>query len=474
MTSSVQEKLRGLPAVHKLLAWPSAQEWSGIYGREAVVVAVQLALDEWRRAILAGEDVEVSDAAALVRVYAKLGEYTTLRLRRVINATGTVLHTNLGRAPLADVALDAVVSVAKGYSNLEYDLAAGERGHRYTHVEALVCELTGAESALVVNNNAAAVFLFLSEFAKGKKVIVSRGELVEIGGSFRVSEVMRASGAELVEVGTTNKTHLRDYEQALAEGADLLLRVHTSNFRVVGFTHKPSLADLVALAKRYQVPFFEDLGSGSLLDLRKLGIGDEPIVRESLAAGVDVVSFSGDKLLGGAQAGFLCGQKALIDRLKKNQLARAVRVDKLTLAAIEATLRLYRDETLAKGQIPALRMLLAPAEELQGRAERLACEVARVIDGKAQTRVLATFSKVGGGALPLVDLPSYAVGVTAASLSPDALHTALRRANPPVVARVADDEVVFDVRTLLAGDEVDLLAAVSSAFVAATDAEGGR
>lgn len=464
MEGKEQSRLRELPAVHKVLSWPNVQLWIEEFGHEDVVNSVQKVLDEWRRQILAGSDEPMSEKLLLARVKAVLTAYTSMHLRRVINATGTVLHTNLGRAPLADEALEAIISVARGYSNLEYDLTTGERGHRYEHIEALICELVGSEAALVVNNNAAAVFLMLNELTSGKKVVISRGELVEIGGSFRVSEVMRASGAELVEVGTTNKTHLRDYEQALQQGADLVLRVHTSNFRIIGFTEQPVLKELVALTHAYQLPFFEDLGSGSLIDFRQHGLGDEPTIRDSLAAGVDVVSFSGDKLLGGAQAGFLCGKKAFIDRLKKNQLARALRVDKLTLAAIEATLRLYRDEARAKTRIPTLRMLLSSAQSLQEAAEKLAVDMALSIGDRARCRVLATVSKVGGGALPQVDIPTYAVAVVPFAISPEQLLAALRNGNPAVVARVASDEVIFDLRTLLEGDIQDLLVAVRSAF----------
>ena len=459
-----QERLRSLPAVHKVLSWPLVQAWIEEFGHEEVVASVQQVIDEWRDQILRGNDREASEELVTSRVREAILENSKRHLRRVINATGTVLHTNLGRAPLAEEALEAIVSVARGYSNLEYDLERGERGHRYEHVESLVCDLVGAEAALVVNNNAAAVFLMLNELTKGKKVAISRGELVEIGGSFRVSEVMRASGAELLEVGTTNKTHLSDYEQALNDGADLVLRVHTSNFRIIGFTEKPSLQDLVALAHARELPIFEDLGSGSLIDFRQFGIGDEPTIRDSLEAGVDVVSFSGDKLLGGAQAGFLCGKKSLIDRLKKNQLARAMRVDKLTLAAIEATLRLYRDEVRARERIPALRMLLTPAESLRETAEKLAADLAISIGGMARCRVLETMSKVGGGALPQVDIPTYAVAVYPFSKSPDQLADALRCGDPPVVARVANDEVIFDLRTLLKDDVSDLLLAVRRAF----------
>ncbi|MHB1629333.1 MAG: L-seryl-tRNA(Sec) selenium transferase, partial [Bacilli bacterium] len=363
---------RDLPAVHKLLEHEDVREWLGRYARSDVVASLQEALEALRDQVREGLSPDVSEDAVAKLAGERLKKRTVMRVRHVINATGTVLHTNLGRAPLAEEAIAAVADVARGYSNLEFDLETGERGERHTHVEGLLCELTGAEAALVVNNNAAAVWLVLHELAKERRVVISRGELVEIGGSFRISEVMRASGAHLVEVGTTNKTHERDYEQALAEGADLLMRVHASNFRIVGFTYQPPLTALVDLARRFGVPFYEDLGSGSLVDLRELDIGEEPTVRASIEAGVDVVTFSGDKLLGAAQAGVICGKREFVDRLKKNQLTRALRVDKLTLAGLEATLRLYRDREQALEKIPALRMLTVPVADLRARTEQLA------------------------------------------------------------------------------------------------------
>lgn len=464
-------RFRELPAVHMLLGLPQAQSWLTEHARSDVLGALQDALEDLRMAMRAGDAPDVSEAAVLRRAETKLRRRVAPRLVPVINATGTVLHTNLGRAPLAQEALDAMVSVAKGYSNLEFSLDSGERGHRYEHVEALISELTGAEAAFVVNNNAAAVFLLLHELARDKQVAVSRGELVEIGGSFRVSEVMRQSGAVLVEVGTTNKTHLRDYERAISDGAELVLKVHTSNFRIVGFTHAPGLEELVELAHQYGRPVVEDLGSGSLVDFRARGIGDEPTVRDSVAAGVDVVTFSGDKMLGGAQAGIICGRREYVDRLRKNQLARAVRVDKLTLAALEATLRLYRDEDRAYDRIPTLRMLTRPLMELKREAEELVDRVAAAVRENARCRLAETVSKVGGGALPTEELPSFALAMTLRDLSPDRFAQRLRAVTPPVVARVAREEVIFDVRTVFSWQRDALVEGIRAAIAgsAATD-----
>ncbi|MHB1683830.1 MAG: L-seryl-tRNA(Sec) selenium transferase [Bacilli bacterium] len=461
---------RDLPAVHRLLEHEEVQQWLEQYMRFDVVASLQEALDALRDQVRSGLSPDLSEEAVTRLAKERLKARTVMHVRHVINATGTVLHTNLGRAPLAAEAIAAVADAASGYSNLEFDLKSGERGERYSHVEGLLCELTGAEAALVVNNNAAAVWLVLHELAKDRRVVISRGELVEIGGSFRISEVMAASGAHLVEVGTTNKTHERDYAKALTEGADLLMRVHASNFRIVGFTYHPPLAALVALARKFEVPFYEDLGSGSLVDLRELGIGDEPTVRASVEAGVDVVTFSGDKLLGAPQAGIICGRREFIDRLKKNQLARALRVDKLTLAGLEATLRLYRDEGQALEKIPALRMLTTPVADLRARAEQLAREITLCAGGYVRCRVIETTAQVGGGALPTEQLASSALALYPMSGSPDRLVAALREETPPIVARVAKEEVICDVRTVFPWEDEALVQGIRGA--AARSAQG--
>ncbi len=455
---------RDLPAVHRLLDTDTCKAWMKDYLRIDVVAALQETLDRLRDDLRQGYTPDLSIDHVLSLAELRLDARSRPHLRSVINAAGTVLHTNLGRAPLAAEAIDAVCEVAKGYSNLEFDLDAGVRGHRYDHVEQLICELTGAEAATVVNNNAAAVFLVLQELAKDKRVVISRGELVEIGGSFRVSEVMRLSGAQLVEVGTTNKTHEGDYEEALKAGADLVLRVHTSNFRVVGFTYQPPLASLVALAHEYGVPIYEDLGSGSLLDLSEKGIGDEPTIAQSVQAGVDIITFSGDKLLGAAQAGIICGRRDLILRVKKNQLARAVRVDKLTLAALEASLRLYRDEAVAYARIPILRMLTTPASDLRHVAENLAQEITAKIGGKATCLAIETTSQVGGGAMPTEQIPTWAIAIHSTGFSTELLLRELRMGETPIVARIAKEEVIFDVRTVFPGQYAEFVAGVTGAI----------
>lgn len=441
--------LRSLPAVHKILDLPETEKLIKEYSHALVSEASAHTIAELRRDILEGVVSEaISQEELLSRIEKYLHKQFRPNFKRVINATGVVLHTNLGRAPLAKTALDAVTRTALGYSNLELNLNTGERGSRYDHVEELICRLTGAEAALVVNNNAAAVLLVLREMAKGRKVIVSRGQLIEIGGSFRVSEVMKESGAELVEIGTTNKTHERDYENAIDEDTVLIMKAHTSNFRIVGFTYQPELADLVKLAHRHGVALYEDLGSGSLIDLRKFGIGDEPTVGASLQAGVDIVSFSGDKLLGGTQAGIIAGKAEFIKRLKKNQLTRALRVDKLTLAALEATLLLYLDEQRALEEIPTLHLLTRKKEELYHEAQRLAGGLRGIFEENALVEVVEGNSQVGGGSLPTEDLPTWLVSVKATAFSLNALEEALRHVKLPVMTTIRKEALLFDVRTI--------------------------
>jgi L-seryl-tRNA(Ser) seleniumtransferase len=376
------------------------------------------------------------------------------RLRRVINGTGVVLHTNLGRAVLSDVVVKQIVEAASYYSNLEYNIAEGTRGSRHSHVEELICRLTGAESAMVVNNNAAAVYLILRELAHAKRVIVSRGQLVEIGGSFRVSEIMAESGARLVEVGTTNKTHLYDYERAIDEETALLMKVHTSNFRTVGFTSSVSLNELVALGTKYQIPVYEDLGSGALYDLRALGIGDEPLVRDVIASGADLVSFSGDKLLGGPQAGIIAGKKKWIDRLKKNQLARVLRVDKMTLAGLDATLRLYLLPEQAAKEIPTLRDILVPLREIEEKAIRFISRLANAANIRAE--LMDDESAVGGGTLPGITLPTKVAALAFQGQPAHHVEEKLRLNEPPVIVRVVQNQVRIDFRTIM-DEEIDLL-----------------
>jgi L-seryl-tRNA(Ser) seleniumtransferase len=462
---SRKQLLRNLPAVHRLLDSPLCEPLLRQYGHTLVSEAASDVIAAFRNRILAGEAVRLPDMGEWIeRVAERLAHLFQPHYRRVINATGVVLHTNLGRAPLARSAVDLLVQTAFGYSNLELNLETGERGTRYAHVEELLCRLTGAEAALVVNNNAAAVFLVLRELARGKKVVISRGQLVEIGGSFRVSEVMAESGAILHEVGTTNKTHGYDYERAIDEETALIMRVHTSNFRVVGFTHQPSLEELVHLAHKRGVPVYEDLGSGSLIDLRRYGIGDEPTVRESVKAGVDLVSFSGDKLLGAAQAGIIVGKKEYITRLKRNQLTRALRVDKLTLAALEATLRLYLDEEKAVREIPTLYLLTRSAEELRVAAQELADGLRVVFREQASVEVTEGVSQVGGGSLPTEELPTSLVAVRSRHFSIQALAEAMRRVELPVMAIMRKEALLFDVRTIFRREIQECIESVGRAY----------
>jgi L-seryl-tRNA(Ser) seleniumtransferase len=445
--ADLQGLLRRIPAVHKLLSFTTALQQS--YSFDVISDAASKMLDELRQQIRNGILGEVPTIEDLIeRLESRLRAMYHMHYRPVINATGVILHTNLGRAPLSDAAVEAIVQTAKGYSNLEYRLEEGTRGSRYDHVEALLCRLTGAEAACVVNNNAAAVLLILRELAKGREVIISRGQIVEIGGSFRVFEVMRESGTQIVEVGTTNKTHIFDYKNAITDQTGLLLRVHTSNYRMIGFVHQPSLQELVDLSRQTGIPLYEDLGSGSLLDVGQFGLQSEPTVLESVKAGVDIVSFSGDKLLGGSQAGIIVGKRSFIERIKKNQLMRALRVDKLTLAALEATLRQYLDPERALETIPTLWMMNRKLPELYEQAERLANGLQTIFQGAAVCSIMEIPSQIGGGSLPGEELPSYGVKCMSDELSLVALEQELRRLDLPIVARFSKDGLVFDVRTI--------------------------
>jgi L-seryl-tRNA(Ser) seleniumtransferase len=428
--------LRDLPSVDRLVADSRVVALVEHHGRALVVDAARRALEVARDEIRAG--VDPGDPA--VRVELELEHLLRPRLRRVLNATGVIVHTNLGRAPLAPEAIARVQEVARGYSNLEFDLAPGERGSRQTHVADALRDLTGAETALVVNNNAGAVLLALAALAEGREVLVSRGELIEIGDGFRIPDVLARSGARLVEVGTTNRTRAPDYERAMTAETAVLLRVHQSNFRIVGFTEQPPLRELAALAERRGLVLVDDLGSGALFDLR-----DEPTVRESLAAGAHLVCLSGDKLLGGPQAGIVAGRAELVDRLRRHPLQRALRADKLTIAALEGTLALYRSP-LSRARVPVLHMLDEPAEAVRARAERLA--------GLVGGDVEPTVSRVGGGALPLAELASFACAVA------EELAAPLRSADPPVVGIVRDGRLLLDCRTLTDAEVDEVATAV--------------
>ena len=391
---------------------------------------------------------EVTLESCLPRMLACARAAVAPRLRRVINGTGVVVHTNMGRSVLAEEAVEALLTAASGYCSLELDLTTGGRGSRHTLCESLICRLTGAEAALVVNNNAAAVLLLLDTFCKGGEAIVSRGELVEIGGSFRIPEVMAKSGAVLRDVGATNRTHLRDYEQAIDERTRALLRVHTSNYRIVGFHAAVAAEELVALGRRHDLPVFEDVGSGSLTDFSSVGLPNEPTVQSLIAAGVDVVTFSGDKVLGGPQAGILAGRADMIARMKSNQLTRALRCDKLTLSALEATLRLYRDRETALRSVPTVRRMTMSAGELQRRAEHLRDMLNEHLAGLAECSLKADFSRVGGGAFPEQGMPTTLVCIRPAHSSAVQLKKHLLSTDPPLVGRLEDPYFQLDPRTM--------------------------
>jgi L-seryl-tRNA(Ser) seleniumtransferase len=447
--NTVTALLRRIPAVDDLLGSEALKQLAAELGHRIVVRAARTVLQDLREGISAGKIRDFSAANLAEEITATARELAEYSLEPVINATGVILHTNLGRAPLASKAVEHLTEIAGRYSNLEYDLDAGRRGKRDTHTDSLFAELVGAERTLVVNNNAAAVFITLNALAEGGEVIVSRGELIEIGGSFRIPDICAKSGARIREVGTTNRTRLADYAAAINEHTRALLRVHPSNFRIVGFTERPELAELADLAHQHHLPLIEDLGSGCLLDLRPLGIQDEPPVEASLREGADVVAFSGDKMLGGPQAGLICGRKEFLERIRRNPLFRALRVDKLTIAVLEATVRLYLDGNI--DAVPALRMMRLPLKELAARAAALAERLsgvssisAKVEDGK---------SVIGGGSTPGQSLATKLVAVGHSRLSAQELEEALRRNRPPVIARVERDRLLLDLRTVF--DEQD-------------------
>ncbi|MGB9627749.1 MAG: L-seryl-tRNA(Sec) selenium transferase [Thermodesulfobacteriota bacterium] len=466
-----QEVLRKIPSVEEILSRPEIQTLLKTKPRGVVVEAVRRGLKRLREEILQKEDLSEIDPSffsfdSLFPLFQKEIELQVKpRLFRLINATGIIIHTNLGRSPLHPSALQHMVDISKSYSNLEYDLERGERGSRYSHVEGLLCRLTGAESALVVNNNAGAVLLALNTIAEGREAIVSTGELVEIGGSFRIPDVMKRSGAILKEVGTTNRTYLSDYEKAIGPQTALLLKVHTSNFRVMGFTAEVSLEELVHLGKKYHLTVMNDLGSGCLIDLSRYGLEKEPTVQEAIKTGVDVVTISGDKLLGGPQAGILLGKKGLLDLLKINPLTRALRIDKLTLAALESTLLLYLDEKKAMEEIPTLQMLSMDLKKLKRRGRRLLKRLSKGIQSQVQLTLREDVSQVGGGALPLQELPTYVLAINPLSLSVNRLEERLRRGEPPVISRISKDELILDMRTVFDEEIPSLARCIEKAFI---------
>ena len=449
----MNDSRRRIPSVDSLL---QSDAFAGLLDerpRSLVVQALRRVLDGLRRELAEGDMNAAPDVSELAdRSRQALDAMDAPSLRRVINATGIPLHTNLGRAPLPSAVREALADVSAGYTNLEYNLDKGTRGSRHDHCAALLMELTGAGGALIVNNNAAAVVLAVDELAHGREVIVSRGELVEIGGSFRVPDIVAKSGARIVEVGTTNRTHARDYEGAIGPETGALLKVHQSNFRQSGFVAEVDIAQLAEIAHRHDRPVIHDLGSGLLPEAESMGLPWEPSVRGSLEAGADIVTFSGDKLLGGPQAGVIAGRAELIERLRKNPLLRALRVGKLTIAALEATLRLWRDEGLARSDVPAMAMIVADGEALRRRAQRIADSLRRGAPG-AEIEVARDVTEIGGGSYPGAELETWVLRIKVPDRSERELEAACRAGDPPMIGRVRDDALVLDPRTVLSGEE---------------------
>ena len=440
--------LRSLPSVEQLLQMQQAGELIAAYGRPLTINAIRTSLDEIRGQFSTSSKITIPVREdILARAHLLLREWNTPTLLPVINASGVVLHTNLGRAPLSTAAIEAMEAIARGYSNLEYDLKIGKRGSRLTHAEATLKRLTGAEGVVVVNNNAAAVLLVLSALAARKRVIIPRSQLIEIGGGFRVPDVMKQSGAKLVEIGTTNRVHPSDYEEALTESTALVMRAHRSNFKIIGFTEEPDLDVIIRMAHKHGIPFMDDLGSGSFLPTERYGLGHEPMVQESLAAGADLVCFSGDKLLGGPQAGIIIGRSDLVIKIKKHPLARAVRADKLCLAALTATLLHYlRDE--AEREIPIWRMIATPPGQIKTRAGCWAVEL-------GAGEVVESESTIGGGSLPGETLPTWVLSL--AVRSPERFLERLREQQLPIIARTENNRILLDPRTVLAEQDVALV-----------------
>jgi L-seryl-tRNA(Ser) seleniumtransferase len=463
--------LRTLPSIERMLLTRSALELADDLGRDRVRDLLREVIEELRVEIAANSTIGLpannpadlppssEDLASEVegRLTARAARLTAPSLRRVINATGVIIHTNLGRAPLPRQAIEAMLSIASGYSNLEYDLDSGARGRRESHCQALIARLAGSEDSIVANNNAAAVMLVLNSLAEGGEVVVSRGELIEIGGSFRIPDVMEKSGARLREVGTTNRTRIADYQSALNDKTRLILRVHPSNYRIIGFTERPSLGEIAELALKAGIPSFEDLGSGCLVDLSRYGVSGEPLVADSLRAGISIVSFSGDKMLGGPQAGVIAGRRALIDLVRKNPIMRALRVDKLTYSALEATLRLH-ERGAAESEVPVIRAISITAAELGERASKLAREVEQL--GRFKAIPQSGASVVGGGSAPGVELPTVLIELEDTDGSASELEAMLRESAIPIITRAERDRVLIDLRTVMPDEEPIILGAL--------------
>ncbi|HEX5736014.1 MAG TPA: L-seryl-tRNA(Sec) selenium transferase [Blastocatellia bacterium] len=458
------ELLRSMPSIERLLQGQTARRLAATLSRERVRDLLREITDDLRREMLEVRMPEL-DSDSLTdeierRLESRAASLAKASLRRVINATGVIIHTNLGRAPLPRSALEAISDVAAHYSNLEYDLDRGERGRRESHSQGLVARLAGSEDATVVNNNAAAVMIVLNTLAEGGEVIVSRGELIEIGGSFRIPDVMEKSGARLREVGTTNRTRIRDYERAITDSTRLILRVHPSNYRIVGFTERPTAYEIADLARRAGIPSFEDLGSGCLIDLAPYKVADEPVVAHSLDAGISVVSFSGDKMLGGPQAGIIAGSRDIIDRVRKNPLMRALRVDKMTYAALEATLRIY-ERGAATEEVPVIRAMARTRDEIAARAARLAEDIGKATAGRLKATLEDAHSVIGGGSAPQVELPTVIVALEDERLSAARLEEQLRRYRVPIITRTERDRVIIDLRTVAIDEQAVILDALA-------------
>jgi len=448
MADQTATLLRELPSIDRLLNHSRCAALLTRYNRDYVTQKCRAALDQLRAMIRQGKGQLLDDDAIFDKVEAQIEMESRPGHIRVVNATGTILHTNLGRALLSQAAIDAMVAVAGKPINLEYDLAAGKRGKREETLEQLLVDLTGAEAATVVNNNAAAVLLGLNSLAQGKEVIVSRGELIEIGGAFRIPEIMIKSGAILREVGATNRTHPADYENAINENTALLLKVHTSNYKVIGFTAEVTLEQMVAIGKKHNLPVMEDLGSGALIDLSAYGLAKEPLVGERIAAGADVVTFSGDKILGGPQAGLVVGKKELIGKMNKNHLQRALRCGKLTLAALEATLRRYRQSPNIVEEIPTLRAFVRAVDEVRAMGQAVLPKLQTLLGNGYQLSLQDSTSQIGSGALPTEELPTVVISVKNSNLSADAIAKRFRHADPPIIGRIQDDKFLLDLRTI--------------------------
>ncbi len=456
------ELLRKIPKIDEILVNNDWKKLINKYPEEIAKDGLRQYLDELRSGIKEGTIKLIPDISGIVNETGKrVVVMTTPTLKHVINGTGIIIHTNLGRSLLARPAIDAIVNAATYYSNLEYDLKKGTRGDRYEHCKTILRKLTDAEDALVVNNNAGAAFLVLNTLSEGKEVIISRGELIEIGGSFRIPEVMKKSGAVLKEVGTTNRTYIADYEQAMNENTGLIMKAHTSNYRIRGFTHEPSIEELVALGNKYSIPTFYDAGSGLLYSVKAKGILDEPFISQEVAKGLDVVSFSGDKLLGAPQAGIIVGEKTLIDAMKKNPMTRVLRPDKFTLAGLESTLLLYLDMEHAKEEIPTLRMIHEDANTLKNRAQRLLRQL-KIKCANFSVSIAEIYSEVGGGSLPEVVIPSYGILIKPNTMSLKDFEEHLRSLEVPVIGRIEKETFILDMRTILKEEEPLLLSGLET------------